>query len=127
LSHARFASTDGRCRSFGEGGDGYVPGEGVGALLLKPLAQAVADGDHIYAVVKATAVNHGGKSTGYPVPNATAQGAVIAAALERAGVAAESIGYLEAHGTGTSLGDPIELEGVAAALGGARCAIGSVK
>ncbi len=127
LSHARFASSDGRCRSFGEGGDGYVPGEGVGALILKPLAQAIADGDHIYAAIRSTAINHGGKSTGYPVPTAAAQGAVIGTALARAGVPAQSISYVEAHGTGTSLGDPIEVEGIAAGLGGARCAIGSVK
>jgi acyl transferase domain-containing protein/SAM-dependent methyltransferase len=127
LSHARFASTDGRCRSFGEGGDGYVPGEGVGALILKPLAQAIADGDHIHAVIKSTAINHGGKATGYSVPTASAQSAVIAKAIGAAGIAPESIGYLEAHGTGTSLGDPIEVEGIAAALHGARCALGSVK
>ncbi|MBW1597681.1 SDR family NAD(P)-dependent oxidoreductase [Streptomyces sp. JJ38] len=133
LSQAKFASTDGRCRSFGEGGDGYVPGEGVGALLLKPLSRAEADGDHVYAVIRGTAVNHGGRSNGFTVPTPTAQGDVIGEALRRAGVDPAEIGYVEAHGTGTALGDPIEIAGLNrafAALGKARqtsCPIGSVK
>ena len=69
-------SSDGRCRSFGAGGDGYVPGEGVGAVLLKPLARALADGDHIYAVIRGSAVNHGGRTNGYTVPNPEAQGSL---------------------------------------------------
>ena len=64
LSQAAFASTDGRCRSFGEGGDGYVPGEGVGAILLKPLSRALLDGDQIYAIIKGSSLNHGGKTNG---------------------------------------------------------------
>ena len=135
LSQGNFASTDGRCRSFGAGGDGYVPGEGVGAVLLKPLDRALADGDRIHGVIRASAINHGGKTNGYTVPNPVAQGELIAEALQRAGVPADSIGYLETHGTGTSLGDPIEITGLvrawrdagAGTADGATCAIGSVK
>ncbi|MEH0580465.1 SDR family NAD(P)-dependent oxidoreductase [Streptomyces sp. B21-108] len=132
LGMRNFLSSDGRCRSFGEGGDGYVPGEGVGAVLLKPLEQAVADGDHIHGVIKGTAVNHGGRTPGYSVPSPVAQGEVIADALVAAGVDARTLGYLEAHGTGTALGDPIEIAGLTKGLqraGGLpeRCAIGSVK
>jgi acyl transferase domain-containing protein/SAM-dependent methyltransferase/acyl carrier protein len=132
LCEKRFASTDGKCRSFGAGGDGYVPGEGVGAVLLKPLARALADGDRILGVIRATHVSHGGKTNGYTVPSARAQGDLVAAALAKARIAPDSIGYIEAHGTGTSLGDPIEIEGLTSAFGreGARpqpCAIGSIK
>ncbi|HSP78083.1 MAG TPA: beta-ketoacyl synthase N-terminal-like domain-containing protein, partial [Myxococcaceae bacterium] len=128
----RFASSDGRCRSFGEGGDGYVPGEGVGAVLLKPLERALRDGDAIHAVLKGSAVNHDGKTHGYTVPNPVAQTEVILAALERAGVDPRTLGYVEAHGTGTSLGDPIELTGLTDAFRRHTservfCAIGSVK
>ncbi|WP_327070796.1 SDR family NAD(P)-dependent oxidoreductase [Kitasatospora sp. NBC_01302] len=132
LGQRRFLSSDGRCRSFGEGGDGYVPSEGVGAVLLKPLERAVADGDHVYGVIKGTALNHGGRTTGYSVPTPVAQGQVIARALTEAGVDPRALSYLEAHGTGTSLGDPIEIDGLTKAfghLGGGpqQCAIGSVK
>ncbi|WP_233099716.1 polyketide synthase [Bacillus velezensis] len=74
LSMGKFASSDGRCRSFGEGGDGYVPGEGVGAVLLKPLEKAVKDRDHIYGVIKGSSINSGGKTSGFTVPNPNAQG-----------------------------------------------------
>ncbi|MBX3711492.1 MAG: SDR family NAD(P)-dependent oxidoreductase [Lysobacter sp.] len=134
LSQGNFASTDGRCRSFGAGGDGYVPGEGVGAVLLKPLDRAIADGDRIHGVIRASAINHGGKTNGYTVPNPVAQGELVAEALQRAGVPADSIGYIETHGTGTSLGDPIEITGLVRAWRAAGagetdipCAIGSVK
>ena len=133
LSQARFASTDGRCRSFGLGGDGYVPGEGVGAVLLKPLSRAEADGDHIYGVIRGSALNHGGRSNGYTVPTPVAQAQVIGDAIARAGIHPDDIGYVEAHGTGTALGDPIEVDGLAkafAAAGSRRtepCPIGSVK
>ncbi|MFJ4269252.1 SDR family NAD(P)-dependent oxidoreductase [Streptomyces coelicoflavus] len=132
LGQRKFLSSDGRCRSFGEGGDGYVPGEGVGAVLLKPLERAVADGDRILGVIKGTAVNHGGRTSGYSVPTPVAQGEVIADALGAAGVDPRSLSYLEAHGTGTSLGDPIEVSGLTQAFrraGGApgQLAIGSVK
>ncbi len=112
LSQGKFASSKGRCESFGEGGDGYVPGEGVGAVLLKPLSRAIADGDHIYGVVKGSAINHGGKTNGYTMPNPKAQAAVIERAFENSNVDPRTISYIEAHGTGTSLGDPIEIAGL---------------
>ncbi|QUJ69465.1 SDR family NAD(P)-dependent oxidoreductase (plasmid) [Photobacterium sp. GJ3] len=112
LTKDRFISSDGRCRSFGTGGDGYVPGEGVGAVLLKPLRKAIEDRDQIHAVIKGSAVNHGGKTNGFTVPNPVAQGQLISAALDKAGVPAPSISYVEAHGTGTALGDPIEMNGL---------------
>ncbi|MFK3648769.1 SDR family NAD(P)-dependent oxidoreductase [Lysobacter enzymogenes] len=135
LSQGNFASSDGRCRSFGADGDGYVPGEGVGAVLLKPLRLALAEGDRIHAVIKASAINHGGKTNGYTVPNPVAQGQLIRETLQRGGIDAASIGYIETHGTGTSLGDPIEIAGLSRAFagdGGAQvaagsCPIGSVK
>ena len=127
LSKAGFSASDGRCRSFGEGGDGYVPGEGAGAVVLKPLARARADGDRIHAVIRASAVNHGGRTSGFTVPNPVAQGELIAEALVRSDVAPGSISYVEAHGTGTALGDPIEINGLKRAFGAAGCPIGSVK
>ncbi|MFM7532345.1 MAG: SDR family NAD(P)-dependent oxidoreductase, partial [Rubrivivax sp.] len=132
LGQGRFISSKGLCESFGQGGEGYVPAEGVGAVLLKPLAQAQRDGDHIYGVIKATAINHGGKTNGFSVPNPNAQAAVIEDTLRQAGVSARAVSYIEAHGTGTSLGDPIEIAGLSKAFGkhtDARqyCAIGSAK
>ena len=132
LGQLNFVSSKGRCEAFGKGGDGYVPGEGVGCVLLKPLAQAQEDGDHIYAVIKATALNHGGKTNGYTVPNPNAQDEVITQAIEEAGVDPRTISYLEAHGTGTSLGDPIEITGLTKAYKRYTedkqfCAIGSIK
>ncbi|MFC5743665.1 SDR family NAD(P)-dependent oxidoreductase, partial [Dyella tabacisoli] len=132
LAQGKFISGKGRCESFGEGGEGYVPGEGVGAVLLKPLAQAQADGDHIYGVIKATAINHGGKTNGYTVPNPNAQAKVIERALRDGGIDARAVSYVEAHGTGTSLGDPIEIAGLSKAFRGWTqdtqfCAIGSAK
>lgn len=132
LDQMHMSSSDHRCRSFGAGGDGFVPGEGVGAVLLKPLDRALADADRIHAVVLGTAVNHDGKTNGYPVPNPLAQAALVADALRDAEVGPADIGYVEAHGTGTSLGDPIEIDGLSrvfapAGLPPAGCAIGSVK
>ena len=132
LAQGRFTSSSGRCESFGRGGDGYVPGEGAGAVLLKPLERAIADGDQIYGVIRGSALNHGGKTNGYTVPNPHAQAAVIARALARAGVDPRAVSYVEAHGTGTTLGDPIEIAALTNAfrLGTGDCgfcAIGSVK
>ncbi|HDR8161562.1 TPA: SDR family NAD(P)-dependent oxidoreductase [Bacillus cereus] len=132
LSRSNFLSSDGRCRSFGEGGDGYVPGEGVGAVLLKPLKQAKADGDQIYGVIKATSINHGGKTNGYSVPNPIQQGNLISETLKKAKIHPRTISYIEAHGTGTSLGDPIEITGLVRAFGEETkdvqfCSIGSAK
>uniref|UniRef100_UPI0018AD4E7B beta-ketoacyl synthase N-terminal-like domain-containing protein n=1 Tax=Paenibacillus polymyxa TaxID=1406 RepID=UPI0018AD4E7B len=109
-------SIDGQCKSFGKGGNGFVPGEGVGVVLLKPLSKAIADGDPIHALIRGTSINHGGKTNGYTVPNPTAQGELIRSALERAGVHARTISYIEAHGTGTELGDPIEVTGLTQAF-----------
>lgn len=125
-------SEEGLCRAFGRGASGYVPGEGVGALLLKPLAQAKRDRDNIYAVIKGSAISHGGRNSGYAVPNSKAQCDVITAALKRADVDARSIGYIEAHGTGTELGDPIEISGLNQTFERYdvplhSCAIGSIK
>ncbi|MDB6041102.1 MAG: baeL, partial [Verrucomicrobiales bacterium] len=132
LCQLKMASTDGRCRSFGADGDGYVPGEGVGAVLLKSLERAETDGDRIYGVIRSTAINHGGRSNGYSVPNPTAQAELIASALQKGGVEASTIGFLEAHGTGTALGDPIEITALTKAYqSGAvpkqSCPIGSLK
>jgi acyl carrier protein/predicted DNA-binding protein YlxM (UPF0122 family) len=132
LGMGKFVSSKGRCESFGQGGDGYVPGEGVGAVLLKPLQKAIADGDHIYGVIKATALNHGGKTNGYSVPNPNAQTSVIGAALKEAGIDPRTISYIEAHGTGTVLGDPIEITGLTKSFQEYTkdkqfCAIGSAK
>ncbi|MDX7998711.1 SDR family NAD(P)-dependent oxidoreductase [Xenorhabdus sp. Reich] len=142
LGQSKFLSDEGRCQSFGEGGTGYVPAEGVGAVLLKPLAKAIEDGDHIYGVIKGIAVNHGGKTNGYTVPNPIAQAEVISQAIRSANVHPRAVSYIEAHGTGTSLGDPIEVSGLNRAFQpylqqndlpkdgtqeNAFCAIGSVK
>ncbi len=130
LSRLRAISPTGRCRAFGRGADGYVPGEGAGAVVLKRVSAALRDGDPILGVIKGTAVGHGGRSGGLTVPSSGAQARVIREAHRRAGVRPETIGYVEAHGTGTSLGDPIEISGLAEALGpvaAQSCAIGSVK
>ena len=132
LSKYNFLSNEGKCRSFGDGGNGYVPGEGIGALLLKPLSQAIEDNDNIYAIILSTVSNHGGKTNGYTVPNPNAQADLIAEAIDKAGIHPRTISYIEAHGTGTSLGDPIEITGLSKAFSkhtGDKqfCAIGSVK
>ena len=130
LSQGKYLSSEGKCKSFGIEGDGYVPGEGVGAVLLKSLTRALADGDYIYGVIKSSAINHGGKTNGVSVPNPIAQGNLITQALTRAKIDPMSISYMEAHGTGTSLGDPIEVRGLNKAfaeLAPASCPIGSIK
>jgi fengycin family lipopeptide synthetase B len=132
LALMNMISANGRCASFGDGADGFVDGEGVGAVLLKPLYKAIAHGDHIYAVIKASSINSGGKTSGFTVPNPNAQAELIKKVIKSANVDPRSISYIEAHGTGTSLGDPIELRGLTKAMeahtGDKRfCAIGSVK
>ncbi|PWY57586.1 beta-ketoacyl synthase [Legionella qingyii] len=131
LSHGKFLASDGHCRSFGEGGDGYVPGEAVGAILLKPLDRALADGDLIYAVIKGSHLNHGGKTNGYTVPNPNAQAKLLAETYQKAHINPAHVSYIEAHGTGTSLGDPIEMAGLNKVFSQKHmpyhCAIGSVK
>ncbi len=130
-------SEGGKCRSFGTNADGFLDAEGVGAVILKPLAHALRDGDHIHAVIKGSALNAGGRTHGYTVPNPVAQAAVVSAALTRADIDSADVSYLEAHGTGTALGDPIEVAGLTRAFranrratdraAGQHCAIGSLK
>ncbi len=125
-------SSDGRCRTFGQGGDGYVSAEGIGAVLLKPLRQAEQDGDRIYAVIKGSAINHVGMVSGISVPSSVAQADAIEQCLEQSGIDPRTISYVDAHGTGTSLGDPIEIQGLVKAFSQRTqekqfCAIGSVK
>ena len=132
LSASRMLSPDGRCKSFGSGANGFVPGEGVGCFVLKPLSRALADGDRVHAVIRGTAVNHGGRTNGYTVPNPSAQRDVIRAALEHAGLDARAITCIEAHGTGTDLGDPIEAAALTEAFeqdtrDRGFCALGSIK
>ena len=95
--------------SFGAGDDGFVPGEGVGSVFLKPLSKAIADNDHIYGVIKGSAFGHSGTSNGYSAPNPNSQSAIIDETLKRAKVHPETIGYVEGHGTGTQLGDSLEI------------------
>ncbi len=132
LGQANFTSTSGRCKAFGVGGDGYVPSEGIGVVILKPLKQAIKDHDNIHGVIKATSINHGGRANSYTAPNPNSQAKVIVDAIKRSGVNPKYINYVEAHGTGTSIGDPIELSGLTKAYRqytdeSQYCAIGSVK
>ncbi|MCP4700987.1 MAG: AMP-binding protein [Gammaproteobacteria bacterium] len=139
FSQAGMLSKDGRCKTFDRQANGYVRGEGVGAILLKPLAQAELDGDHIYAVIKGGAENHGGHATSLTAPNPAAQAELIADAYRRADLHPATINYIETHGTGTSLGDPIEVNGLKSAFAKLyqqhrqtlpttpKCALGSVK
>ncbi len=131
-ANAGMLAPDGQCKTFDASANGYVRGEGCGILVLKRLSDAEADGDRIWGVIRGTALNQDGASPGLTVPNGAAQERVIAAALERAGVRATDIDYLEAHGTGTEVGDPIEIDATAAVYGRGRDAdrpllIGSVK
>ncbi|NQX87135.1 MAG: SDR family NAD(P)-dependent oxidoreductase [Halioglobus sp.] len=114
FARAHMLSADGKCKTFSEQADGYVRGEGCGAVLLKPLAEAEVAGDRIFAVIRGSAVNQDGASAGLTAPYGPAQSAVIRKALEDADAAPDDIGYLEAHGTGTPLGDPIELKALTA-------------
>ena len=120
FSHAHMLAPDGRCKTFDAAADGYVRGEGCGVIVIKRLADAVADGDRIRAVIRGSAINQDGASGGLTVPNGIAQQRVIADALERSGLRPPDVEYLEAHGTGTSLGDPIEAQAAGAAYGSDR-------
>lgn len=127
-------SPDGHCRAFDAEAAGTVPGSGVGVVVLKPLARAFEDGDPIHAVIRGWALNNDGAGkVGYTAPSVEGQAAVIAEALEVAGIDPATIGYMETHGTGTRLGDPIEIAALRSAFGPsagsrrARCAIGSLK
>ena len=132
FSKASMLSRRGKCNVFDAAGDGYVRSEGGGIFILKDYDQAVADGNQIVAVVAATAVNSDGKKAGLTVPSSQAQAALLTQTYARAGIAPAEIDYIEAHGTGTSVGDPIETHALGAALGKFRAKdrpllIGSVK
>ena len=116
----RALAADGRCKTFDAKADGYVRGEGCGVVVLKRLSDAKRDGDRILAVVRGSAVNHDGRSNGLTAPNGSAQETVLRAALADGGVEPEQVGYIEAHGTGTALGDPIEVQALHAVLGAKR-------
>lgn len=125
-------SPTGRCRPFDSCADGFVRSEGAGMILLKPLSVAMRDGNRIYATIASTASNQDGRTPGLTVPNPIAQESLIRAALKRAEIRSTDIDYMEAHGTGTPIGDPIEAHAIGMALGEGRklgnpCAIGSVK
>ncbi|MEW6729942.1 MAG: SDR family NAD(P)-dependent oxidoreductase [Acidobacteriota bacterium] len=132
LSKGGFLSPDGRCRAFDAGANGYVRAEGVGILVLKHLSKAIEDSDTIYGVIRGTAINQDGHSNGLTAPNQQAQELLLRDAYRRAGISPGQVQYVETHGTGTSLGDPIEVKALGSVLGidrpdGQRCAIGSVK
>lgn len=110
FSKARMLSPDGRCRPFDANANGYVRGEGCGLVVLKRLQDALRDDDHIWAVLRATAVNQDGRTSGISAPNGRSQKACIQAALAQARLMPDEISYIEAHGTGTPLGDPIEMQ-----------------
>ena len=129
LSKWSALSPTGRCKTFDALADGFVRSEGCGVVVLKRLADAVGDGDRVLAVVRGSAINQDGRSNGMTAPNAAAQRDVITTALRQADATADSVSYVETHGTGTILGDPIEFEALAATYGRGEgsCALGSVK
>ncbi|MFI9507302.1 amino acid adenylation domain-containing protein [Nocardia sp. NPDC052566] len=114
---------DGRSKVFSALADGYGRGEGVATIVLKRLARALADGDPVHAVIRGTAINHDGPSSGLTVPNGAAQTAVITRAMRDAHVTPDQVGFIETHGTGTQLGDPIELNALATVFGGRERAV----
>jgi amino acid adenylation domain-containing protein/non-ribosomal peptide synthase protein (TIGR01720 family) len=125
-------SYSGRCHTFDKRADGYVPGEGVGAVLLKPLAKAIADHDQIHAVIRGSAINHGGYTPSITAPSVNQEAQVILDAWRDAQIDPETIGYIEAHGTGTKLGDPVEINALKKAFKKHTekqqfCAVGSAK
>lgn len=116
LSKAGMLAKDGRCKTFDARADGYVRSEGCGAVILKRLGDAERDGDPILALIRASAIGQDGRSGGLTIPNRAAQESLIQTALARAGLTADALDYIEAHGTGTPLGDPIEVDAIAAVL-----------
>ncbi len=112
FSKARMLSPTGKCRPFDAAADGYVRGEGCGVIVLKRLTDAIRDEDHVWAVIRGSAANQDGKTSGITAPNSRSQHEVIRAALANAGLEASQVSYIEAHGTGTPLGDPIEIQGL---------------
>jgi len=132
LTRAKVLSPEGRCRAFDASADGMARAEGCGLLMLKSLSAARADGDRIYAVIRAAAMNQDGASGGFTVPSREAQEDLMRRALHEAGIAPAAVDYVEAHGTGTPLGDPIEARALSAVYGERRPSdrplrIGSVK
>jgi acyl transferase domain-containing protein/NAD(P)-dependent dehydrogenase (short-subunit alcohol dehydrogenase family)/SAM-dependent methyltransferase/acyl carrier protein len=132
LSQARMLAGDGRCKSFSQSADGFVRSEGCGMLVLKRLADAQADRDRILGLIRGSAINHDGRSGGLTAPSGPSQEAVMMEALRQAGLRSEDVDYIETHGTGTVLGDAIELGALAAVFGtnrrhGSKLVIGSVK
>ncbi|MEV6425145.1 SDR family NAD(P)-dependent oxidoreductase [Streptomyces sp. NPDC051662] len=131
VQETRSLAPDGRCKAFDARANGFVRGEGCGVVVLKRLDHALRDGDRVHAVIHGTAVNQDGRSGGFTAPNVLSQVALIEKALAESGLAPSDIGYIEAHGTGTALGDPIEMEALATALGrangGAPLAVGAAK
>ncbi len=129
LSRARMMAPDGRCKAFDAAADGFGQGEGGGMLVLKRFADAEAAGDRILAVIAGSALNQDGRSAGITAPNQRAQAAVIRAALADAGLAADAVDAIEAHGTGTALGDPVELHAIASIFAGRQrpLSVGSIK
>ena len=132
LSRANMMAADGRCKAFDARADGFVRSEGCGIIVLKRLSDAISHGDNILAIIKGMAINQDGRSNGLTAPNGPSQESVIKAALKDAGLDAFQIGYVETHGTGTSLGDPIEVQALGAVLTQGRAkdnelVIGSVK
>jgi len=111
FSKAHMLAPDGHCKTFDAAADGYVRGEGCGVVILKPLAQALKDKNRIWAVVAGSSVNQDGKSNGFTAPNGEMQVSLVKTALEKAKVKPSDLDYFECHGTGTSLGDPIEVRG----------------
>jgi len=130
---------DGRCKTFSDKANGYVRGEGVGMLFLKKLKDAEQAGDHIYGVIRGTAENHGGRANSLTAPNPKAQAELVKTVYLKAGIDPRTVSYIEAHGTGTELGDPIEINGLKTAfkelyqatgdsqITSAHCGLGSVK
>lgn len=132
LAAAQMVAPDGRCKTFDASADGYVRGEGCGVVVLRRLSDALKAGDQILALIRGTAINQDGASSGFSVPNGIAQQALIRRTLEAAGVEPAEIDYVESHGTGTALGDPIEAGALGAVLGRAAARerplwVGSVK
>ena len=132
ICRARMLAADGRCKTFDAAADGYVRGEGCGVVVLKRLSDALANKDNVLALIRGSAINQDGASSGFTVPNGRAQEALVRRALANARIKPAQIDYLEAHGTGTALGDPIEVRAAASVLGENRSAeqpliLGSVK
>ena len=132
LSKVGFMSPTGRCRTFDARADGFIRGEGCGVVVLKRLSDAIADGDRVLSVIRGTAVNQDGHSTVLAAPNGLAQQALVRDALANAQLTPDRVGFVETHGTATPLGDPIEVEALAATLGapradGSLCYLGSAK